>query len=406
MPSLPQVLHEAALRSASEVVVESGKAPTLRTDDGSVTVGEVIAASDLFDALGRVLSPEQQAELAVGNVVEFHLDVEGGRWTLVTEPTVDGIVVRGRLQDGDPSAEVGVPLELPPLEPFEPKPAAAAPRARRSRQTRWDLAIGVEPEPDAPWAGGSTPTPPRAEDDGASRPFVPRRPRPIDFELRPPTGHYARLDDATTAADLPELITPGLDDPDDAPDHDGAATGSDAGAFPPLQASHEATPQPARADLPTRRTGAHIAASPPIVSTASAPRLDPENAARLAADLGPGTLCLSGLRGVGTALGAAFEPVPVVVIDDPAPVDARSISSQASAIYVIRVEDPSRWLGFVLRRLEEGARVIVETHALTAAGAVRTLLGVDASPRADAWLGAHPRRWLAVRDGRWTLEDA
>jgi hypothetical protein len=73
--------------------------------------------------------------------------------------------------------------------------------------------------------------------------------------------------------------------------------------------------------------------------------------------------------------------------------------------YVVRLEDPSVCLGWILRRLEEGARVVVETRARTMEGARRILLGVDASPRAETWLEAHALHWLAHQDGAWTMQS-
>ena len=64
---------------------------------------------------------------------------------------------------------------------------------------------------------------------------------------------------------------------------------------------------------------------------------------------------------------------------------------------IVRVEDPAAHLGWTLRRLEEGYRVLVETRATSIDGARRMLLGVDAGPRADAWLGVFPA--LALVEG-------
>ena len=72
--------------------------------------------------------------------------------------------------------------------------------------------------------------------------------------------------------------------------------------------------------------------------------------------------------------------------------------------YLVRLEDPSLRLGWMLRRLEEGGSVIVETRARTFEGARRILLGMISSPRADAWLSAHRVCWLAPHGGEWTLQ--
>ncbi|PRQ07434.1 hypothetical protein [Enhygromyxa salina] len=80
---------------------------------------------------------------------------------------------------------------------------------------------------------------------------------------------------------------------------------------------------------------------------------------------------------------------PSITIDDQA--DPREVWSRVrglppGAIVIVRCEDPSRLLGWILRRLEEGYRVFVETRARTPEGARRVLLGVAASERAERWL--------------------
>ena len=97
MPSLPQVLHDASIRGATEVTLESDQHPMVRTDAGSVTVGDPLSESELFDALSLVLGPDQQAELALGNAVSFGIDVGGQHWGLIAEPAADGVIVRGRV---------------------------------------------------------------------------------------------------------------------------------------------------------------------------------------------------------------------------------------------------------------------------------------------------------------------
>src|SRR5687767_3645027 len=95
MPSLLQVLHDATGHGAAEIVLESDRAPTVRTALGVETLDVVLSEGELFDALSAVLAPEQQAELAVGNVVEFQLHDGVARWHLVAEAS-EGMIVRGR----------------------------------------------------------------------------------------------------------------------------------------------------------------------------------------------------------------------------------------------------------------------------------------------------------------------
>ncbi len=383
MSSLPKVLHEAASRSASEIIIESGQPPMIRTSAGSVTVGDTLSTSDLFDALAQVLAPEQQAELAVGNVVEFNMDVDNGRWIMITEPSTDGVILRGRLRGGAISVEMGRPLDLPPLEHVEPERADRAPRApapmfkRTARRTRADLGVGPcvssEPprqEPDP--VERETLTTPAPEAMHIDEPMVRRSPSgtgPLidaepDFELRTPTGEQpANLVDAHE----PE---PGFEaHAEPAPDLEPEVDLSDPG---------ELAPKPATAIEAFERYGQSIR---------------------------PGTLCIVQGKGHGEELAQFVDGGLFVVIDDEDPDgDLRlAADSPPGSTFVVRLEDPSACLGWMLRRLEEGARVVVETRARTLEGARRILRGVAAGPRAERWLEAHAVCWLANGGNGWTM---
>lgn len=390
MPSLPQVLHEAVTRGAAEIIIEAGQAPMIRTAAGAVTVGDPLTESELFDALSQVLAPEQQAELAVGNVVEFVQFVDGGRWTLLTEPAAEGIVVRGKLQGGGSNGvELGTPLDLPPLDPIEPDRTDRAPRTsgpttglRRGRSTQWDLGV-VSPTPD--------PSELSAEADGGAAKedwLISNERKAADplgeepeFELRTPTGEQpANLvdahDQANGAADLPEIIVPSLDE--------------DSGPI-----GDRAVPDPAVAplDVPLPTGGEH---------------LPDDDLVEHASELGPGSLCLVADREIARRL-APMHGAAVVMIDAgpqglPQQLD-NAADVDAEATYLILLEDPSSVLGWALRRLEEGGRVIIASRARTPQGSLRSLLGLDAGPRAEEWMAFHTIRWLGPIADTWTLES-
>jgi hypothetical protein len=105
MPSLLQVLHDATVRGAVEIVLEPDRPPQARGPEQVETIPTVLSEGELYDALGAVLKPEQQAELAVGNVVEFHLFDGTAKWHLVAEPGGDGVIVRGRAGEGQPPSK-------------------------------------------------------------------------------------------------------------------------------------------------------------------------------------------------------------------------------------------------------------------------------------------------------------
>lgn len=357
MPSLQQVLHEASLRGASEVTLESDQHPMVKTEAGSVTVGDALSQSELFDALGAVLPPDQQAELALGNIVSFGVDAGGQQWSLVAEPSSESIVVRGRV-DGAvttvPESDAfssGRALDLPKLDTMEPD-RKTVPSTGKSilrptkRRTQWD--VGVL---DTPVAPNRAPTPPpskpswsRQLDDADTS----------DFEIRTPTGEQpANLVDAH---DLTDSVAP---------------------AGPPTTAS-----------------------APVVVPREVETRTSLES---FADTVQPGTLCIVQGTGRAEALALALEGGDYVLIDDPSPDGVLRAAAEldAGGRFAVCLDDPSVALGWILRRLEEGARVVVQSRARTAPGARRTLLGVHASDRAEQWLGVHPLVWFAEESDGW-----
>lgn len=89
--------------------------------------------------------------------------------------------------------------------------------------------------------------------------------------------------------------------------------------------------------------------------------------------------------------------------DTPERVHAECAALPDGAALIVSLEDPSPWLPWLLRRVEEGRRVLVETQATSPAGARRIILGVTASERAEAWLSAVRLVHAALLGGEWTL---
>ena len=127
---------------------------------------------------------------------------------------------------------------------------------------------------------------------------------------------------------------------------------------------------------------------------------------RLATAIGRGTICF--LRwgvGLGASVGRELHRSVLVVGegDTLGSVSAALGSLDDDGVIVIAVEDPSPWLPWILRRAEEGRRILIETRATTHEGARRILLGVDASARAEAWLDAQSLTSAELRDGSWSV---
>jgi hypothetical protein len=357
--SLPQVLHEAERHAVDEIVIAPGRPVTLHGDEGELVLGDEIREVTISDALLVMLAPEQQAELAVAGIVEFR--VEGHpEWSLVAESGADGVLIRGRTRDAGALEPVGAPLDLPPLVPFDPdgvvaSPAlGAGPRRPHVRSTRWDVDVAgsmLEPVSGSARAEGSRHATGRYDLEHQLPPRVPSSPldESIDFALvgrMPPTR------------ELPDLRA------------------ERAPTMPRLPASHD----------------------------------DPWGHDALAVHakaLAPGTVAYVAGIGVGERLlrplEDGFEVIDLDTWDDALSRPYEDLPTPGRA-YLVRLEDPSRCLAWLLRRLEEGARVVVETRARTAMGARRALLGVEATPHVVQWLDAHPQLWLHAEGRTWHLE--
>lgn len=366
--SLPLVLREAERHAVEEVVVQPGHPVTFHGEQGALVLGHDLDEATISDALSVVLGPEQQAELAVAGVVEFY--VEGyAEWTLLAESGTEGVIIRGRIRDGATPDGLGVPLELPPLEPFEPDgpdlPAApdSVLRSGSTRSTRWDVGVAGAVLDEMPATGSLDD---HTLDDVPSRP-----PDEPDGSLPPrPRSSAWLLDDDAAAIDF-------------------ALVGRTAptGELPDLHASGSATM--------------------PRLVAGTRPTLRSDDTLAMHVDaLDPGTVVFLAGVGVGERLLQPLEEgYEVIDLDTWDEVTTRPYEElPADRGYLVRLEDPSRCLGWLLRRLEEGARVVVETRARTAAGARRSMLGIDATPHAEAWLDAHPQLWLHADGRTWVLE--
>jgi len=119
-----------------------------------------------------------------------------------------------------------------------------------------------------------------------------------------------------------------------------------------------------------------------------------------------GTICfLHWGIGLGASIGRNIHPSVLVIREGegPASIAAAVQALAEDGVIVVAVEDPSAWLPWILRRAEEGRRILIETRAITHEGARRVLLGVGASTRAEAWLDALDVTSAELRDGSWSV---
>ncbi len=351
----------------------------VRTEAGAVTVGDPLSESELFDALSLVLGPDQQAELAVGNVVSFEVDVGVERWNLLAEPAADGIIVRGRAgsSSSKETPTMGPKLDLPKLDTVEPD-RESVPSTGKSilrpakRRTQWDIGV-----PDAPTSPPEPASAPPAATPSWSRRLAEEE--PSDFEIRTPTGeqpaslvdaHELRVDDVELEAMVPA-----------SPERVEIEYGGDPTGLDPSVGS-DPTPDPTAAEV-----------RPALADFATV--------------IPAGTLCLVPGDGNAEMLATSLQGGDYALIDDVSPggILAAAADLEPGGRFAVRLEDPSEALGWILRRLEEGARGVVETRARPAPGARRVLLGVAASTRAEQWLAVHPTVWFEEQPGGWSCLD-
>jgi hypothetical protein len=403
MRSLANLLEGAVRRVAFEVRLESGHPVEYTTARGSEAEATVLPAAELFEMIVAAVDDAQQIELAVGNHVEFVLDA-GAKWSVSADPGQDGITVLatrpGRALAPAFDDEIGLELE-------EPEFGFASPTETTKKLPRSPSSVsGVDDSVSADFAGV-------------------------------PVGPAAPFESGTWTLDDDDELDVGLDEPDE----DSLPTGfarvgttdqhigvpvddDDADAFadsvppppePVIERRHTLSPTvkameastPIARKPPGRRTDADI--SQRITQRElGAVRVDGSTRRELAsidagdgllADVAEGTLVYVLEPGFADVLARSSQ-APAITIEDPHdPVDVwtRVRERPVGAIVIIRCEDPSVLLDGILRRLEEGYRVFVETRARTVEGARRILLGIAATDRAERWLDA--QRTLMVEPG-------
>jgi hypothetical protein len=390
---LSTLLHEASARRPAEVLIETDRPVRMRLLDGSsAQLADAIGGTAISDELSDLLSTEQQVDLALGEPVKFDLVVGPYTWHLVGETASEVVSVRARPQGEllEASDSVQIPIEPDELDPLD----LLDPLAHIDMSDSLD----AQESPDIPRIRRASPSGPSEididinfDDDGAQQ--AEERPpaglrlaalRPVPPDSKPVPVWPRQLARAGQRNDL----TRGDTNPADSPRGDLARAGW------PREGRRRSGAQPASAAAaPTRQ-----------LPLQPGPRR--EDMSELLSAFEPGSLALL-LRASGHAESVAQAlGLPTLAIGD---ADTREQATGRLAelgeggVLIVRAEDPSPWLPWLLRRIEEGRRAIVETDARTPAGARRILLGVGAPPRAEQWLDAVRVLSATVEEGRWTL---
>lgn len=348
MGLLATLLAKAADSRPGEVVIETDKPVRLVHAHGAATLGEALSGDVVFDALAEVLSSDQQADLALGEPVKFDLVVGEATWHLVGETAQEVTAVRARPGDGAFEPADSVPIALDPDE------------------TPVDVAT------DAPADAATDASRPRRR--GPSGPHVPSD--NIDIEIQFDDDAVEERAGVRLAALRPITVE------------------AEPRTRWPRQAA--ALVGYSRAESPRRRGPA-----PPLRSAGRREDLD-----AIALALPAGTFgFLHRAAGQGALLAQALG-WPLLRIgegDAPERAFAAAANLPDGAALLVELEDPSPWLPWLLRRVEEGRRVLVETRATSPMGARRIMLGVSATPRAEQWLASVRVVHAGVVDGAWVL---
>jgi hypothetical protein len=394
MRSLASLLEGAVRRAAFEVRLESGQPVVYTTARGTEAEPSVLPRAELFDMIVAAVDDAQQIELAVGNPVAFELEA-GTRWSVSAEPGQDGITVRAQ-RPGRPPAQSSDP-------PRRPRPPSAAPPSQLYVEAL-DVPM-VDDSGTTDFAGLAAPpfeSGTWALDDDDE----------LDIGLDDPDEDSLPTGFAPVGKPEPHIGVPDDDDDDDETSDPFVRSPSPDPAIerrhtlsPTVKAMQASSPSSTReptAGLGKSSPGSAVELSQRITQRELGPVRAGDGSTQrelasidvggngLIADVAEGTLVYVLEPGFADVLARSSQ-APVITIDDPhdgAGVWTRVRELPPGAIVVVRCEDPSTLLDGILRRLEEGYRVFVETRARTVEGARRILLGISATERAERWLDA------------------
>jgi hypothetical protein len=459
MRTLASVLDAAVQRMASEVTLESEQPVIYKTARGSEAEQDVLERPALFDMLASAVSDELQVELMLGNAIEFVHDVQRVKWQVRAVPGADAMVVRAQrvspmptaipLPDSDDisisAAESGAfgfgfeddgldpDFDLdsppPPPRPAAPRPAVStSPPASVPSKASAAASKLREPVP-APFESGTWALDDEDDEleveleDAARAPTLsmpasessanmqieldeaaPTGPL-SQFEIRRPPRTDAALvqhDAASEGVRGSDFLGVPADDDDGVlvPDGQGGLRRRSSAKLAALRAAQGRTQEIAPLASPRAETLRELSALRSTSDAETHRELAVQRRAdSVASELDAGVLAFV-LGHAGLVEQLAHTPHLVVLDhDQPDQLRARVQALPAGAFIVIRREDPSTLLGWILRRLEDGFRVLIETGARSGAGARRILLGTDASARAEAWLARHPQVVVEAGEG-------
>ncbi len=367
MSLLSQLLQRALVKRPSQVIIETDRPVLVITDRGTQEQGKELEGDAVFDALFNVLSEEQQAELVVGKLVEFEFAAGSRTWQVVTETAADRISLRARLR---PQLVEDIPVEDLEDDARAPEPRVASGVVSGTLGESDELVVIVDAEE-------------------VSRGHLSEDEIDVDFDEPDEAVALALHSNVRPLATVKTLRGASRSVVAFPNNNHSSTSGSGGGGGSGSSQSGDSRGREGRGGLFGRFSRRGNAERDRLVAAVSA-----------------GTLCYL-LRGVGLgrAFGEALD-LPILRVregDTPASIQTRLDQFSEEGVILVTLEDPSPWLPWLLRRLEEGRRVLVETGARTPAGARRTLLGVTATARAESWLACMRTASATRSGGNWSL---
>ncbi len=409
MGLLSTLLHEASARRPAEVLIETDRPVRMRLSDGSsAELAAATSGTAISDELSDLLTTEQQVDLALGEPVKFDLVVGLYTWHLVGETAQEVVSVRAcptseLLESSD---SVQIPIEPDDEddedgEDVDMSDTQDIPRIRRALSSSGPSEIDIDVDLDDDAASSPTTSTPGDPSKGLRLAAL----KPVPADSKPQPMWPRRVARAVG----PERGQRGVGAPRA---NTAAPRSADVPGWPRDARRVRPGPQPVGQPVASISALKPVPAATRQLPLRPAPRREATRAhedrdmAEVLGAFEAGSLALLlGAAGHAESLAAALAQPSLMLGDDdtPAQASARLAELGGDGVLIVRAEDPSPWLGWLLRRVEEGRRVIVETDARTPAGARRILLGVGATPRAELWLDAVRVLSVTITDQRWVL---
>ena len=447
MAGIAELVSQAESLQAEAFAVAGDRPFELTGADGQRYPLDPVGGERLHQLVEATLDQDQLTDLMVGRPVGFSLEVSGNQWRLLVEPGSEGLSIRGTRartrKTGKTAAieDLDIQLDAPSPSPVGFGDSSTSGLGLVDPENR-ELESRPDPAPPARDFDAFAPPPTPRGGDGFGEVDAPRPAHELSSTLFEPMSQS----DDTTLLTQRGRAAPAPEAPKSAPSSQSQSPSpspspsTEAKAKTPTRriemGSGKMVPPPSPQRTPSgahqaareeRPSGTLMAMRPPGMEAANkAPPASGRHApagsmpaapsavlsqdwtgefkaveggsAPRSEELAMGSLCfvreLSEALEAGTRMGMGVE----VIRDEdfksgPGLERGPTVSAlgvEAGASLIVDLDDPSRGLGWILLRREEGFRVFVVTRALRPEGARRALMGLHTSERIESWLDSGP----------------